>query len=109
MEGDHNRHHFTQAHSRSIEARLLSPHQQGLLAIVIFKGLVEIVYLAENFGNIKMIIHIHGWYLWGVPPQHRFQPLFMPEFSVELTLVLDNARYQKCALVTELAAELGIT
>jgi hypothetical protein len=65
---------------------LLSPHQQGLLAIVIFKGLVEIVYLAENFRNIKMIIHIHGWYLWGVPPQHRFQPLFMPEFSVELTL-----------------------
>jgi hypothetical protein len=45
----------------------------------------QIVYLAENFGNIKMIIHIHGWYLWGVPPQHRFQPLFMTEFSVELT------------------------
>jgi hypothetical protein len=59
---------FTQAHSRSIEARLLSPHQQGPLAIVIFKGLVEIVYLAENFGNIKMIIHIHGWYLWGGTP-----------------------------------------
>jgi len=93
MEGDHNRHHFTQAHSRSIEARLLSPHQQGLLAIVIikgmnprgkprlvfrpkgrgmnpkrFKGLLEIVYLAENFGNIKMIIHIHGWYLGGGTP-----------------------------------------
>jgi transposase len=29
--------------------------------------------------------------------------------GLPITLVLDNARYQKCALVTELAAELGIT
>jgi transposase len=29
--------------------------------------------------------------------------------GLPITSVLDNARYQKCALVTELAAELGIT
>jgi transposase len=29
--------------------------------------------------------------------------------GLPITLVLDNARYQKCALVTEIATELGIT
>ncbi len=60
VEGNDNRHHFTEAQTGAIELRLVAASQLQLLAAVGFKALTKIVHFPEQLANIETRFYFHG-------------------------------------------------